>query len=218
MRHSANKAEYNFRRRQIQNASAVIKRQAAELKALDVDKTDLQPVTGTVQWTTSGAGALVETSRRFFEDKIGESTASGLTQNRALGTYHGGQVSTGQMWLLWSLGFTVVSTGFTAAQIAAAAQAISVSVNLRTKDNGVEIGGLLDWPDVLGAGSGISTGNGQIGRRTFSYPIVLDPLDSFTIDLFRRTAVTGLPLSSDFTVHAYMRATRIYDERVLALS
>ena len=218
MRHSNNSAEHHARRRQIQSAMAIIAAQGQALRALDVDKTDLQPVTGTVLFTSGGGGLIAETSRTLFQDQVGEATASGVTQNRARGNYFGGSIPTGQMWMLWSLGLSAVGgPTITGDNLLAFAEACSVRVNLRTRDNAVEIGGVLDWPDVLGSNGSIYTGNGEIGRRTFTYPIVLEPLDSFTIEIVRRRPVT-VAVNEQISVHAYMRATRIYDERVLALS
>lgn len=218
MRHSNNNDEHNQRRRQIVSTMAIVAAQGQAMRALDVDKTDLQPVTGTVAFNSDGVGLIVETERKMFEDKLNEAVSSGLAQTRASGTFFGGEVPTGQMWLLWSLGLTASGAGtLTADQLLAFAEAISVQVNLRSKDKPVQIGGLLDWPDILGSNAGIQTGNGEIGRRTFTYPIVLDPLDSFTLDFTREKAVT-IGINSFVQIHGYLRATRIYDERVLALS
>lgn len=178
-----------------------------------VNMTPLQPVTGTILFNQAAGTIPAGQVRTAFQDQYGESTASGIVQSRSLSSFVGGRVPNGQIILLHGFGAQVVNSVFTAQEVQDLAQNISLRLNLRGTE--VKLGAILDWPAITGAKGVSQNGSNELGRRGVSFPSVLQPEDTFTLDatVERATAVTF-----DAAIHFFFKATRIYDRRVLGLS
>jgi len=194
---------------------------AKALRKTNVNLVNWQPLVGTVQFDPL-PGIAAGVQRTMFLDRLGESANSGVDpagvgQTEADGTLFGGKVSTGQMILIQSLGISVgggAGTGLAAGDVDLFG-ACSVQLNLRGRP--IDMGSILDWPEIAGVTAVPANGRQIVGEYRFDTPHLLEPLDDFTLR-FRFENAVVMSGVGPFLVRAYFGATRVYDERVLAVS
>jgi hypothetical protein len=183
---------------------------AKYMRGLNVNLVNWQPIVGTVEFPTGAIAA--GTQRTMFLDRLTESASSGRTggQTEADGTFFGGKVGTGQLILLESFGLSFGD--ITAANVNLYGQC-SVQMNLRGRP--IDMGTIQDWPSINGVSGIVANGRQIVSEYRFDTPHLLEPLDDFTVRFRFEAAVTMAALS---LVRGYFGATRVYDERVLAVS
>lgn len=193
-------------------------RDAKALRRTNVNLVNWQPVVGTVQF--DGPAVTVGTQRTMFLDELGQSSNSGVSGGltEADGTFHGGRVPTGQLILLQSFGISIGGgggTGITAADVFNLISNFSVQMNLRGRP--IDMGGIQDWPEINGVSGVPSNGRQIVGEYRFDTPHLLEPQDTFTMRL-RCEIATTLSGAGPYLIRGYLGSTRVYDERVLAVS
>ncbi len=222
MRKSDNSTERRLRKRRIMTSKANLGAAYRNARPLMVDTTFLQPVVATAVLASDAGGAMATgLATTLFQDGRNQpATASGIGVNTpADASFFNGEVEAGQIILLESLGFTNYMDGV--APTPAAAQLVNQNVNLvmNLRGNDVELmGSPVDWMDILGTDGASNNGRGQLGRSEWQIPMELEPQDPFTIRLVVCRPLAGLGNDVPFFFRAHLRAPRIYDERVLALS
>ena len=190
---------------------------AKAIRKTNVNLVSWQPLVGTVQF--DGAAVAKSTVRTMFLDKLKELTSSGLTGGQTLadGSFFGGKVQTGQLILLESFGISIgggAGTGLASADVGLFA-ACSVQMNLRGRP--IDMGNVLDWPEINGVTGVPANGRQIVGEYRFDDPHLLEPLDDFTLRFRFENDVTFSGVGP-FLLRGYFGATRVYDERVLAVS
>lgn len=185
-----------------------------DIRELNVNLTQWQPLIGTVEFANV-AGAVAVQDRTMFLDRLTESTASGLAQTLADGNFFGGKVPTGQIILLEGLGLAVVGGVALAADVLDLISSISVTTNLRQRP--VRMGSVMDWPDTHGSSGLSANGREIVGQVRFDEPSLLEPVDDFTVT-FRVERALTIGAADVPRIRAYWPATRIYSERVLGVA
>lgn len=190
---------------------------AKAIRGTNVNLVNWQPVVGTVQF--DGPAIVKGTVRTMFLDKLKESSSSGVAggQTPADGTFFGGKVQTGQLVLLESFGLSIgggAGTGLFSADVDSFGFC-SVQMNLRGRP--IDMGSVRDWVEINGVRGVPANGRQIVGEYRFDDPHLLEPLDDFTLRLRFEEDAT-MSGAGPFLVRGYFGATRVYDERVLAVS
>ena len=193
----------------------------ARLEGSPINLTPLQPVVGTVAWNENGAGVvLAGQERRALVDQFGVGGVSGLVENnRALASIVSGTIPNGQIILLHSFGVHIIDTDAVQYTGQAALDILqNISLQLDLRGTRVRLGAALDWSDILGGSGGQQNGRGTLGRRTVAFPSVMEPEDILEIIATTERDIGGIVIGNQLVIKFHMRATRIYDTRVLGLS
>lgn len=195
----------------------------SQLRDVNVNLTQWRPMTARVEFTPV-AGPPVNIpqgqARTMFLDDLGESANSGLVQTEADGTFFGGRVANGEIILLHGMGFAVTGVDgaapITTGDVEAMVSSISATMNLRERP--VDLGSLSDWPSIEGVPGLPNNGFEIVGEVLFRDPIILQPLDRFSIRLEVASQVNLSAIDIGPQVSVRLPATRALSERVLALS
>ena len=197
-------------------------RMGARLEGSPINLTPLQPVVGTVAWNENGAGVvLAGQERRALVDQFGiAGGVSGVALNtRALASIVGGTIPNGQIILLHSFGVHIIDTDAVQYTGQAALDILqNISIQLDLRGTRVRLGAPLDWSDVLGGSGSQQNGRGTLGRRTVAFPSVMEPEDIIEVIATTERDIGGIVIGNQLTIKFHLRATRIYDTRVLGLS
>ena len=185
-------------------------------REVGVKQGNLEPVVGTVRFTTDGASQIAAgTFRTVFAEACGQSANSGIVQTDADSTFFGGKIPAGVMFILFGMGFEVEATQLTVDDISTLCRNTSVQVNLRQTP--VKAGSLRDWPSVSGP-RGQGNGNLDNGYKPLEPAIVLQPLEDFTIVVEVQRTITLSQANTNYDLHVTHPNVRIYDPLVLGKS
>ena len=188
-----------------------------DARAVDTRQGNLEVVTSTVAFLTDGAGLIPAGQfRTLFQDNQGQAAASGMIQTLADSNLFGGKIPSGVCILLFGLGFSVeCDAAFTSEDVYKLARNLSVLANLRGTP--VQTGSVRDWPDILGP-RGVGLGNQTGGVVPLDPPIVLLPLQDWTVKLTLERPVTLSNPATEYRVHLRCPSQRLYDPLVLGKS
>lgn len=192
-----------------------------QLRKWNVNVTQWEPMIATVQFPVTAGPEIVDNSiRTAFLDKLGESTNGGLPLTHADFTFGSGKVPNGQVILLQSFGVSVCGNGaaggsMTAADVDGLVELISVRMNLRQRP--LDMGAVADWPSIEGVSAIANNGFQVVGEVGFD-PIILEPLDDFSVTLKTEAALEMSNIANVPRLRIKIGTTRFYTERVLGLS
>jgi hypothetical protein len=188
-------------------------------RAVDVRQGSLEIVTATVAFDVGVAGAIAQgVKRTAFLDNLNDNQSSGLVQTYADGNLFGGKIPSGELVILRGMGINIEATDpeITAQDINQIGRNISVLFQLRRTP--VNAGSVRDWPELIGA-RGTGNGNPDSGVVPFSPPVVLEPLQDYTVtfEVVRPISLT-VEEGSQILLHIRNPAMRVYDPIVLGKS
>lgn len=191
-------------------------------RKVNVRQGNVEAVTATVQFVTDAAALIPFGTRRIaFQDNLGELNSSGVVggQTRADGNLFGGKIPSGEMILMRGFGLNVESDAAITAQVVNQIGR-NVGVTMQLRRTPVNMGSVRDWPEVIGA-RGTGNGNSDRGTIPFTPPLVLEPLQDYTVEFVveRQVGITLVGFANTpVDVHVRCPSLRIYDPIVLGKS
>lgn len=192
--------------------------QLIDIRKQDVRTGNTEPFTATVQFDSDAAGLIAQGQiRTAFLDTIGQNQASGMVQTIADSNFTGGKVPSGQIPVLRAWGVTI-ECDFTATSLDIQRVGANIAQIMNLRKTPVQMGSIRDWPDLL-APRGTGGGNSTFGMIPFTPPIVLLPLQDFSVTA-QVVRPIQLSVAQVVAVRLHFRAQSVtsYDPLVLGKS